>query len=557
MPGIASAAPPPGTPDTVGTELKAAQNTKSSGSPESAGKPDQSKPAKAATVRFDIDEYRVEGADLMPQIDVEEAVYPFLGPGRTADDVEKARAELEKAYASKGYQTVIVSIPQQNVQSGVVVLKVTEVKVGRLRVKNSRYFDLDNIKNKAPSVAEGKVPNFKAVTNDIVALNQLPDRKVTPSLRAGAKPGTVDVDLNVEDKLPLHGSLEYNNRQSPNTTPTRINAAVRYDNLWQRGDSINFSYQVAPQRPDDVEVFSGSYLARTNIDWLNILVYALNSNSNVATVGGLNVVGPGQIFGTRAVMTLPSRDKFFHTVSAGIDYKNFGQRISLSETDAFSTPVKYFPVSVNYSASWQHEGATTQFNGGLVYGLRGLGSDPFEFDAKRYGAAENFLYVRGDATHTRELGNGFQLYGKLQGQVADQPLVSSEEYSVGGLDTVRGYLESETIGDNAVVGTIELRTPNIGEWIASASKGESGKPQGPTVVNDLRFFAFGDAGRAQTLRPLPGQESVFELASYGVGTRVKLYEYINGMVVFAIPTITQAFTFANEKRVVFRVWGEF
>ncbi|MBK0795175.1 ShlB/FhaC/HecB family hemolysin secretion/activation protein, partial [Escherichia coli O25b:H4-ST131] len=75
-------------------------------------------------------------------------------------------------------------------------------------VKNSRYFDLDRIKDSAPSLKEGTVPNFTDVTKDIVSLNQWPDRRVTPALRAGVAPGTVDVDLNVEDKAPIHASLE-------------------------------------------------------------------------------------------------------------------------------------------------------------------------------------------------------------------------------------------------------------------------------------------------------------------------------------------------------------
>ncbi len=99
-----------------------------------------------------------------------------------------------------------------------IALQVTELKVGRLRVKNSRYFDLDTIKNRAGSLKEGSVPNFNDVTKDIVALNQWPDRRVTPALRAGVAPGTVDVDLNVEDTAPIHGTIEYNNRQSPSTT---------------------------------------------------------------------------------------------------------------------------------------------------------------------------------------------------------------------------------------------------------------------------------------------------------------------------------------------------
>ncbi|MDI4236417.1 POTRA domain-containing protein, partial [Bradyrhizobium sp. Arg237L] len=81
----------------------------------------------APAQRFDIDDFAVQGADKLPQIDVEEAIYPFLGPGKSADDVEKARAALEKAYRDKGFQTVSVSVPTQNALRGVVILKVAEM----------------------------------------------------------------------------------------------------------------------------------------------------------------------------------------------------------------------------------------------------------------------------------------------------------------------------------------------------------------------------------------------------------------------------------------------
>src|SRR5262249_46654397 len=149
--------------------------------------------AAAPPVHFDIDEYRVEGADSLPQLEIEAAVYPYLGPRRSSEDVEKARAAVEKAYHDKGFQTASVTIPQQDAQRGFIVLKVSENRVGRLRVKGSRYFDLDNIKRNAASLKEGVLPDFKEVTKDIVALNRWPDRRVTPALRAGVTPGTVDV----------------------------------------------------------------------------------------------------------------------------------------------------------------------------------------------------------------------------------------------------------------------------------------------------------------------------------------------------------------------------
>ncbi len=535
------------------SDPNAATSPSAAGGKKSSTAPQAPKPP---LTYFDIDEFRVDGADALPQIAVEEAIYPFLGPHRSSEDVEKARAALEKSYQDKGFQTVSVSVPAQNAESRVIVLKVTEGKVGRLRVKNSRYFDIDLIKGKAKSLREGTLPNFKDVTSDIVALNQWPDRRITPALRAGVTPGTVDVDLNVEDKAPIHGSVEVNNRQSPNTTPLRVSATARYDNLWQLGHSFSFTYQVAPQRPSDAQVYSASYLARVT-DSVSFLLYGLTSDSNVATVGGLNVVGPGQVIGGRTVVTLPTRDNFFHTISFGLDYKNFGQTVGLGLA-AFSSPVTYYPVVGNYSATFQGEGRITQLNTGLTANWRGPGSDFFEFDAKRAFANSSFVHLNADVSHTHDLPEGFQIFGKVQGQVADGPLVSSEQFSLGGFDTVRGYLETETLGDNGVAGTLELRSPDFGAYLQKELKDETGKgPARYTVFNEWRVFGFADGGLANIYRPLAEQQANFNLASVGVGTRFKAFDYINGSVMFAVPLIDQLYTRAYQPRVLFRAWGEF
>lgn len=516
---------------------------------------DAAKPA-APEARFDIDEFRVEGADNLPQIEVEAAVYPFLGPNKSAQDVEKARAAVEKAYHDKGLQTVSVGVPQQDAQRGFIVLKVTESRVGRLRVKGSRYFDLKNIKDNAPSLKEGTLPNFQDVTKDIVALNRWADRRITPALRAGVAPGTVDVDLNVEDTYPLHGSVELNNKQSPSTTPLRTSVSMHYDNLWQLGHSMTWTYQVAPMNPKDAMVISGSYLARTEIDWLSVLVYGLVSDSSVATVGGANVVGPGQVVGGRAVLTLPSKGDLFQTLSLGVDYKDFKQSLKLG-SDAFDSPVTYVPLVGTYGATWQGEGHLTQLNATITAGLRGIGSSRDEFDAKRFDATASFITLHADISHTQDFAGGFQLYGKLQGQAADQPLVSSEQFSLGGQDTVRGYLESEVLGDYGVAGTLELRTPNLAQYLEQKLPNPLGDPIKYNAFDDWRFFAFVDGANARIHEPLTEQQSHFDLASYGVGMRMKTLRYLNSIVFVGVPLTSQQVTVANHPRFSFRVWGEF
>jgi hemolysin activation/secretion protein len=272
-------------------------------------------------------------------------------------------------------------------------------------------------------------------------------------------------------------------------------------------------------------------------------------------------VGPGYTVGTRGVITLPALENFFHTLSVGVDFKHFDQTVYQTiplGNDAFSSPVTYLPLVASYSATYQTDKFTTRFDASLTYNIRSASSAPDQFDAKRYLASANFTHFNGDLSHTQELPGGLQLYAKLQGQVADGPLVSSEQISVGGLDTVRGYLETETLGDNGVIANLELISPNFGEMLQKQTKDETGLgPARFTTFNEFRLFGFADAGRAYVLSPLPGEIAQFDLWSVGFGTRFKFLNYLNGTVIYSLPMISQAYTAAREARLNFRIWGEF
>ncbi len=309
-----------------------------------------------------IQEYRVDGGGhLLDSEQVEEAVYPFHGPYRSATDVEQARAALEKAYRDKGYQTVSVLIPLQTFRSGIVYLKVVQGQIARLRVEGSRFYSLDEIKREAPSLAEGSVPNSSDVSRDIVGLNQLPDRRVAPVLSLGKLPGTYDVDLNVKDTFPLHGSLELNNRYSADTTRLRLNGSIDYDNLWQLGHSIGASFQVAPEDPSQVQVFSGYYLARIpGVEGVSFLIQGTDQDSNVNTLGGIGVAGKGDTVGGRVIFSLPPTTDFYHSVSLGFDRKHYEQDLTTAGVTA-PTPVTYYPFSAAYSATLERQAVRGRF----------------------------------------------------------------------------------------------------------------------------------------------------------------------------------------------------
>ncbi|NIE86721.1 MULTISPECIES: ShlB/FhaC/HecB family hemolysin secretion/activation protein [unclassified Burkholderia] len=468
-------------------------------------------PAAAAPRTFDVNEFIVRGNTTLPALDIEKAVYPFEGPGRTLADVNAARDALQKVYQDRGYQSVVVELPQQQVKDGVILLQVSEAKVGRLRVQGAKYNSPLEIRDAVPALAEGGVPDFNQAQAQLSDLNRSADRQVIPVLKPGVMPQTVDVDLKVDDHSPLHGSLELNNDKSPGTSLLRTTATLSYSNLWQLGHVISGTYVIAPQHPSDARVYAFSYLAPLKDTHWSFLATVVHSDSNVASVGGTNVLGKGTTYGFTAIYALPSSDTYAQNLSVEIDHKHYDEDVSLVGQSS-SAPLTYVPVTVSYTGQMNLKQSQTSFSAALVTNIRGLGSSADAWDAKRFNATPDFIYGKFDINHTQTLKHDLQANAHVSAQIANSPLVSSEQFSAGGMNSVRGYMQAEDTGDSGVIGSLELRSPSLAKYLGSR-------------IDELRFHAFVDAAHLWLLSPLPEQTSSFNLLSVGLGMRMQVLKY--------------------------------
>lgn len=503
--------------------------------------------APAEVLTFDVFEFQVDGNSVLPKADIEKTVYPFMGEQKTIEDVEQARAALEKYYQDAGYLTVSVSIPQQEVNAGLVKLLVTEGSVERLRVVDSHYNTHAEIKARANEFSEGKVPHFPTAQKELGTLNRNQNRQVNPVLRPGQTPGKLEVDLKVQDKLPLHGNVELNDRYSPNTTELRLNAGVRYENLWQKDHSLGLNFQVSPEDTNQVKVFSGTYIIpRLNGDYF--AAYAVVSDSNIAAVGDINVVGNGYITGARYIHPLPLLEGYYHSITLGADYKIFKESLTLQGADSnINTPISYLTTSLGYDATAQSSLGQTQASLVVNMAPRLLGNTSKEFDAKRDGAGANYIYLRSDVKQLYTHATGWALQAKLAWQLANQALISTEQFTVGGVESVRGYLESSRLGDSGLSGSIELRTPPITKYLKEYRFAE--------YLKEFYAFTFADAGYVK-IRNAAGLEPNYELYSAGLGAKLKTHSGV-----FAYVDYAKAFNDAPEVdsgdyRVHFRVGYE-
>lgn len=509
--------------------------------------------------RFPIYAIDVAGATELQPTEIEKIVYQFTGPDRSGADVESARRAIQDAYAAKGFEAVVVEIPPQPSESftqGVVLIQVSEAPVGRVRVVNSTYHSLTVVREQVPSLVEGKPLNLKTLQTDIAAASRFPDRRVSPSFKPGEVPGTVDVDLQVEDESPLHASVELNNDNSPSTKPLRFSASLRYTNLWEAGHSASISYIVAPERRADSEVFAGSYtIPFIGSPW-SLSVVGYTSNSNIAALGGTNVLGDGYQLGLRAIYRLPSEDSV-QTLSFGPDYKDFKQDIFVGDVRASNSPIRYIPFSADYAISGGDDRVSYSANAGVTVGVRAIkrticieqtpGQPCLEVDQfgnRSFGADENFARFNLGFSYAIASKNDFIATFRWQGQLADSPLVSNEQFGIGGLSSVRGYFVSEATGDDGIASTFEIESPSAASLLGS-------------FVDELRLYAFVDSGYTRIRRPLPDQQDEFRLIGVGGGARIRLFKLFTGEIVVGVPLLDASNSRKGDPRTVFVARGEF
>jgi hemolysin activation/secretion protein len=502
----------------------------------------QTPPAAADTKpeeHFDIAEFRVLGNSLLPNRDIERAVYPFLGPGKDLDVVRKAAEALEKAYKDAGYGTIFVDIPEQSVDEGIVRLRVTEGKLDRIRVKNERYVSGRRIRAALPELVPGETPRLPTFQKELSELNgRSPDVAVTPVLKAGREPGTVDLDLNVQDKLPLHASVEANNRYSPDTVHDRVALSVSYDNLWQLNHSLSLQYQTAPARTKDARIEAASYLMRPEGAHSIWAFSFIHTSSDVATIGTLGVLGKGSIYGIRWIEPLVNTDAASHSITLGVDYKDFGETVRLSGSPGIDTPIRYLHWSGQYSGDWRLPATSIGFTGGVGFGIRDLINKPEDFEAKRFDAPANYFYLRSTGQVLQGLPKGFALLARYDGQWSPVPLIDNEQLALGGLDTVRGYLEAEVLGDYGIAGTLELHSPVLGERFGS-------------LLRPLYAFIFGDVGIVSLQEPLPQQSYRAHIGSAGIGLRLEAATGLYGTLDCAVPLVDGPRTRRDRPRLDF------
>jgi len=482
--------------------------------PQSQAPAPQSRPPIAAPAkppappRFAIQRFVVEGNSLLAQGELDRILAPFSGKDRDFGDIQRALEALQDAYTSRGYNAVRVSVPEQDIRSGQVRLRVVEARIRRVRVQGNRFFDEKNLRAGLPSLKEGTSPNTRTIGQDAQLVNENPAKQVSVALQASDDPGQLDATVRVTDEKPSRVSVFADNTGTPKTGNSRTGLSYQNANLFNGDDVINAQYLTSPGHASDVKVFGAGY--RVPVYKLSGVVDILAGYSSVnsGTVQDLfNVSGKGTVAGLRYTQLLGRIDSYEHRIAFGLDYRAYKNSVILvGTTESLVPDITVRPASLTYSGRSSQVGRDLSFN--LSYSHNVPGGDKgdqaaFDEPGQRSGASAKYSIWRAGAALSQLLPSDFILRAAANAQQTKDLLVPGEQFGMGGADSVRGYYERETASDVGRRFSLEGYSPDFGSRIGSTWR--------------ARALVFYDAARGHDNIPERGPEN--KLGGFGLGLR--------------------------------------
>jgi len=458
----------------------------------------------------------VVGSTVFSRKQLAKQVAPYIGKELTFEEIFQIREAISTLYTNAGYVTSGAFIPVQDLSSGVVQIQVVEGQLERIEIQGLRHLDKSYIRARLRR-AGGAPLNVNRLENALQLLQSDPIiAHINANLVAGSIPGRNILQVRVKEAPFVHAGLTVDNSQAPSIGSNEVSPFLRNDDLLGFGDRLSGTYGYT----SGLRSYDVSYTIPVNAEDGTVNIQYSNFDARVIEPP-FDVVGITSKERTLSVgfrQPLVRRPASEFALSLSLDLRRertfILNNIPFSFTTGPQNGVSKLTV-IRFAQDWVHRrthqvlAARSQFS----VGLGALGAT-----VNNSGTDGRFFDWVGEFQDVQSLGGNVVSVARVAIQLTPNSLLPIEQFSIGGIGTVRGYRQNQLLADNGVLGSYEIRIPVTPK---------------PNVLQIIPFFDLGTVWNNLEADPYPTT-----LASVGLGLNLAIGSDLNLSIDFGAPLIS-------------------
>ncbi|MBW4673344.1 MAG: ShlB/FhaC/HecB family hemolysin secretion/activation protein [Desmonostoc geniculatum HA4340-LM1] len=514
---------PPTTPETLDqtipkpTPPATPPPTAPSASPPILTSPDTPTPSDTnfpSNESFLVKKVEVFGNTVLKD-EIGELIKPFENRQVTFGDLIQLRSDITELYIKKGYVTSGAFLPNnQNLTDGVVEIQVVEGELEKIELSGLRRLQPVYVRSRLQKASSTPL-NQKRLEEalQLLQLDPLIER-VNAQLTAGSAPGSNILQVIITEAPAFHGGVFAANNQTPSIGSTQAGVFLSHDNLLGFGDSLTAEYGIT----EGLNIYNISYTNPINANNGTLAFRINNSDSRIVEdeFRDLDIKSEAQTYSFNYRQPLYRKPQSEFAIGLGLDLRRSQtfllNDIPFSFSEGPENGLSKVTV-IRFSQDWVERSATRVLAARSQFSL---GIAAFDATVNDLGTDGRFFSWLGQFQWVQRLSPRTILLTRLNAQLTGDSLLSLEKFSIGGVDTVRGYRQNEFVADNGITGSVEARIPI-------------------TSSNALQIAPFFDVGTAWNNRGTNSNSNTF--ASLGLGLIWQPIPDLNLRLDYGIPLI--------------------
>jgi hemolysin activation/secretion protein len=376
-------------------------------------------------------------------------IEPFLGQDATSEKLAKLAQQITEVARANGMVLASAYVPPQQVELGIVKIILRTGVIDEIRIQGSNSRALRNLLDPlvGKTMMEGELERRLVLAGDIpqIAVQQ------TELVIEGERQILV---VKVEERKKTRGKLAVDNFGSSNIGPLRARLSVEAVALLDDSDYTNVTFRTNPADPKELAAASVTYGIALNDNGTRAELAVAWSKSEI----NANAFSPSRNarsqYASLAISHPLRRSRTSNLwVEGQFEYLKIDQDVfgSLLQSDTVVTMSVGLSSSLKVGGGWLRTGAQLRQGLGL-FGATGR-NDPF---SSRFDADGQFTSARAWANWSGKPVGDMTLRMAVSGQLAAEPLLSSEEIGLGGAYVGRAFDFFERSGDQGILAMAEL-----------------------------------------------------------------------------------------------------